>query len=112
MSAFGSKLRKGEGGAIMFRCPGCNSAHRVMVGDGPGPRWGFNGSGDKPTFTPSVLVTWTEPSDDPSEFDDTAKDKKLACHSFVTDGRIQFLGDCTHSLAGQTVDLPDWQAKP
>jgi hypothetical protein len=23
----------------------------------------------------------------------------------VTDGRIQFLGDCTHALAGQTVDL-------
>ena len=30
------------------------------------------------------------------------------CHSFVTDGRIQFLGDCTHSLAGQTVDLPEF----
>jgi len=29
------------------------------------------------------------------------------CHSFVTDGRIQFLGDCTHNLAGQTVDLPE-----
>jgi hypothetical protein len=28
---------------------------------------------------------------------------------FVTDGRIQFLGDCTHALAGQTVDLPDWE---
>ena len=25
----------------------------------------------------------------------------------VTDGRIQFLGDCTHDLAGQTVDLDD-----
>jgi len=32
----------------------------------------------------------------------------VVCHSFVTDGRIQFLGDCTHTLAGQTVDLPDW----
>jgi hypothetical protein len=30
------------------------------------------------------------------------------CHSFVVDGRIQFLGDCTHHLAGQTVDLPPW----
>ena len=27
------------------------------------------------------------------------------CHSFVTDGKIQFLGDCTHELAGQTVEL-------
>lgn len=30
------------------------------------------------------------------------------CHSFVTDGRIQFLTDSTHELAGQTVDLPEW----
>jgi hypothetical protein len=32
----------------------------------------------------------------------------LVCHSFVTDGKIQFLSDCTHALAGQTVALPDW----
>jgi len=30
------------------------------------------------------------------------------CHSFVTDGQIQFLGDCTHKLAGRTVPLPAW----
>jgi hypothetical protein len=29
------------------------------------------------------------------------------CHSFVRDGRIEFLSDCTHSLAGQTVELPE-----
>jgi hypothetical protein len=27
------------------------------------------------------------------------------CHSFITDGKIEFLSDCTHSLAGQTVEL-------
>lgn len=32
-----------------------------------------------------------------------AKDE--ICHSFVTDGKIRFLNDCTHDLAGQTVDL-------
>jgi len=26
----------------------------------------------------------------------------------VVDGRMQFLGDCTHALAGQTVDIPPW----
>ena len=30
---------------------------------------------------------------------------------FVTDGNIQFLADCTHALAGQTVPMPDWDAK-
>ena len=34
----------------------------------------------------------------------------FVCHSFVTDGRIQFLGDCTHDLAGHTVELPDLAA--
>ena len=106
MSALGTKLRSVEGGGIMFRCPGCNSSHRISVGEGPGPRWGYNGNPGAPTFTPSVLVTWTEPSDDPAEFDDVAKDKQLVCHSYITDGRIQFLSDCTHALAGQTVDLP------
>lgn len=60
-----------------------------------------------PTFTPSVLATWNEPSDNPAEFDDQTKDKRMICHSFVTGGSIQFLGDCTHKLAGQTVPLPD-----
>jgi hypothetical protein len=31
----------------------------------------------------------------------------LLCHTFVTDGQIQYLGDCTHALAGQTVDLQE-----
>lgn len=30
------------------------------------------------------------------------------CHSFVTGGHIQFLGDSAHVLAGQMVDLPEW----
>ncbi|MNR55162.1 hypothetical protein D3C85_1754830 [compost metagenome] len=29
------------------------------------------------------------------------------CHSWVTDGKIQFLHDCTHALAGQTIALED-----
>jgi len=29
--------------------------------------------------------------------------------AFVTAGRIQFLADCGHSLAGQTVEIPDWE---
>lgn len=33
------------------------------------------------------------------------------CHSFIRDGQWQFLSDCAHSLAGQTVPMvpvPDW----
>lgn len=43
-----------------------------------------------------------EPGDEPKEWADNV------CHSFVRAGKIEFLGDCTHALAGQTVALPDW----
>lgn len=105
-------LRAAEGGRLMFRCPGCEEMHGIQVGDGPGPRWGFNGNHERPTFTPSILVRWSEPSDVPEEFDDTSKDKQMVCHSFVTGGQIQFLGDCTHALAGQTVPLPPVEGDP
>lgn len=108
MSAAGRKLRVGDGNRLLFRCPGCDELHVVQHGAGDGPRWGYNGNPDAPTFTPSVLVTWQTPSDNPDEFDDDSKNVKHICHSFVTDGRIQFLGDCTHKLAGQTVELPDF----
>jgi hypothetical protein len=32
------------------------------------------------------------------------------CHSFVVDGQMQMLGDCTHPLAGQIVAIPPWPA--
>lgn len=96
------KLRTGEDGYLLFWCPGCDGAHglRVSTDPAPGPRWGFNGDYDRPTFTPSVLVRY-------DGADVGMPDAPPAvCHSFVTDGQIQFLGDCTHALAGQTVPLP------
>lgn len=69
-------------GYVIF-CPGCNHGH---VYDS---RWTFNGDLEKPTFSPSYL----------------AKRPGLVCHSFVSDGKIQFLNDCTHALAGKTVEL-------
>lgn len=105
MSALSPVLRSGINNGLLFWCPGCNHAHRIQHGDGPRPRWGWNGNAEKPTFTPSVLVRWNEPSDNPAEFDDTSKDIQKVCHSFVRDGMIEFLGDCTHALAGQTVPL-------
>lgn len=115
MGAIGSKLRSLEGGLIAFRCPGCKQNHQVRPFDGS-RGWTFNGDGDKPTFSPSILVTG------PSRFcTDEEIDRIMAtgqkidlpnmrCHSFVTDGNIQFLSDCSHELAGQTVPLPDWES--
>lgn len=122
MGQLSKVLRDAEGGGLVFFCPGCDMHHMVQVGEGAGPRWGWNQSVDRPTFTPSVLVrghgltpagraaweAWSaagHPAPAP-DFENTA----TVCHSFVTEGRIQFLGDCTHHLANQTVDLPecDW----
>lgn len=102
MAALSRRLRSVEGGRLMFWCPGCDGAHQVNVGDGPGPRWGYNGDPDAPTFTPSVLVTYNGA--------DAGKDgaPSAICHSFITDGRIQFLSDSTHALAGETVNIPDF----
>jgi hypothetical protein len=79
--------------------------------------WAWNGSIESPTLSPSVLVRsghyapgqkpgscWCtyneEHADDPAPF------SCAICHSFVKDGAIEFLSDCTHALAGQTVPLP------
>lgn len=81
---------------IMFTCPGCGNDHGVTVNaarNSQGASWGWNGSLDLPTFTPSILCNR-----------DIAE---VRCHSFVTDGRIEFLADCWHKLKNQTVDLPE-----
>lgn len=98
------------GRRVHFHCPGCDDVHGVTIEEGP-VVWGWNGDLELPTFTPSVLVTGVQwnPADGfykPNHA--VAPGEGIVCHSFVTDGRIQFLGDCTHTLAGQTVDLPDW----
>jgi hypothetical protein len=80
---------------IMFTCPGCGIDHGVTVNaarNSEGSSWEWNGSLDLPTFTPSIKCSWGGPQ---------------VCHSFVRDGRIQFLPDCFHNLKGQTVDLPE-----
>lgn len=105
-------LRIAEGGVLMFWCPGCDGAHQVQVGDGPGPRWGFDGDYNRPTFTPSVLVRGTQriTEDEHRRImeGEVVEPRPLVCHSFVRDGQIQFLGDCTHALAGQAVPLPEF----
>lgn len=116
MSRLSSILRDTTDSGLLFWCPGCHQVHRIQHGAGPGPRWGWNGDVEKPTFTPSVLLThdvWTPPVTPENYAIWKAApwvQTKVhhVCHSFVTDGRIQFLGDCTHALAGQTVDIPDW----
>lgn len=122
MGALGTKLRTLEGGLLGFWCPGCSSMHAVRIKQGD-RGWTFNGNGDAPTFRPSVLVRnghhvpnfrpgdscWcTYNAEQRAKGEPETEFGCGICHSFVTDGRIQFLADCTHALAGQTVPLPDF----
>lgn len=124
MSAFGNLLRKGEDGMLMFWCPGCDGIHQVRVrtpDNSQRPSWEFNNDCERPTFSPSILVTgqtmtpdswkqynaWAE-LPEPKPPRPEIQRVKTVCHSFITDGQIQFLNDCTHPLAGQTVPLPNF----
>lgn len=77
----------------IVHCPACEYGHLFDH------RWTFNGDQESPTFTPSMLVN--------ANIDLSKYPTLKRCHSYVTDGRIQFLGDCSHEMRGQTVDLPE-----
>lgn len=93
-----NKLEKCGNDHYMFMCPGCKDYH-VIAARGP-QAWKWNESMDKPTFYPSYL-TWYESKGRPHER------ASFRCHSWITDGKIQFLDDCSHELKNQTVELPD-----
>lgn len=76
---------------FLFWCPGCKCAHHLETKPG---RWAWNSDMAKPTATPSLLVR--------------VRDNER-CHLLMLSGQLQFLGDCTHELAGKTVDMEPWE---
>ncbi len=78
------KIKK-NGDVWHFWCPGCEYAHGINS------TWQSNGDSEKPTITPSILAMG-----------------QIRCHSYITDGKIQFLADSEHPFKGQTVELPEW----
>ena len=105
-----SGTKRDLGSYAWIFCPGCKNYHRLRIRMPKNPTqqeiddqrnnihglWTFNGDVEKPTFRASLLVGVNNP--------------EMRCHSFITDGKIQFLGDCFHELKNQTVELPemDW----
>jgi hypothetical protein len=79
----------GEHGGWLIHCPACGFGHLFDK------RWTFDGNEELPTFSPSMLVYENPNASPPSH----------RCHSFVRDGRIEFLSDCGHAMAGKTVEL-------
>lgn len=91
--------------ALLFACPGCaellqsDGLHRLPVNTAEkAPSWTFDGDTDAPTLSPSILSSMGE---------------GRVCHSFLRNGVFEFLSDSTHSMAGQSIpmpDLPEWAA--
>ena len=85
---------------VTFRCPGCLNTHVLPITGSKA--WGFNGNLESPTLTPSILCRYY--AFDPETEQCSALES--VCHSFVKDGQIQFLDDCSHTLKGKTVEIP------
>ena len=79
-------------------CPACDFEHSFAIDSSERSAgrdiWGFNGDYDKPTFSPSMLSNR-----------DRVDGHKPVCHSFLREGVWEFLGDCTHAMAGQHVPM-------
>jgi len=79
------KLRKNLDGSYYFHCPACEFPH------GFNQTWSFNGDLIRPTVQPSLLSKGV-----------------CRCHLFITDGKLQYLHDCDHDLAGKIIDMIAW----
>lgn len=126
------KVADAEGRYIGIRinCPGCGNKHVLPTdatpfGETPSPhyvgraRWHFNGDFDKPSLSPSVHVRSGHYAYDQTEkgdcyctyYEEHPQEEQhyscYVCHFFLREGVIEFLGDCTHALAGKTVELAE-----
>lgn len=103
---------------VKIYCPGCKTGHYMNIEPRNGrPAWGFNQDYANPTFTPSLLVRtgmyaapeWFAALEEGEDKEFHRKHSTI-CHSFITNGQMQFLTDSTHALAGQTVALPELES--
>lgn len=96
-----SDVAKFKMGLLRMHCRGCGFSHQVPVDTGGPGDWTWNASLEKPTLSPSLHVHPHETFDDDGNVVSTPR-----CHSFVRDGSWEYLNDCEHYLAGQTVPIP------
>lgn len=83
-----------------FYCQGCEHVHVFWTAGQL--TWDFDDNLTSPTFSPSLLNTC----------DNHPDPKQRRCHLFLRAGRIEYCSDCTHDLAGQTVEMHDHWPDP
>lgn len=97
-----AKARKADGGegrppSVVFYCPGCKRNHAVPYTNTrphTGGLWFWDENQEQPTIEPSLRIL-TE-ANGPSH-----------CHVVVTNGVLNYCGDCRHELAGKSVPMQD-----
>lgn len=80
--------------------------------------WTWNGDIEKPTLKPSILTKsghfdennkgkgcWCDYNKEHPE--DPAPFTCFLCHTWINEGRVIFLDDCSHEFKGQILDLLD-----
>lgn len=83
-----------EDGMMRYYCPGCNRCHTIPIApDGTEEPWDFNDNLEKPTVLPAIVI----------EDGDGTK----VCQHFITDGKISYLENSKHALAGHVVEMKD-----
>jgi len=90
------KVRRTSHG-IMFWCKACGHPHVANLdAEYSSVVWEFNNDMFRPTINPSIMAQLPSTG--------------YRCHCFVRDGMIIYLSDCTHDLAGMTLELNDeWE---
>lgn len=78
------------GQVLVHYCEGCNQLHMIntSIHTSAGSTQYWNGNPIAPTIAPRITIIGQ-------------------CYYIITDGKISYDGYSSHSLAGQTVDLPD-----
>lgn len=93
----GVYLRRTRTGFIHY-CVACDTTHPIPEG------WVYNQKPESPSFTPSFkqyLHTYFNGRTD------SYVEASGICHYHITNGKLIYCSDCTHSYANRTVDLPE-----
>lgn len=86
----GPHLRMVALGVLAHWCSACDRQHLLRMGHRDTRKLDWDHNTLRPTFSPDIRQD----------------EGGVVCHYFITAGKVEFLADSTHILAGKTVDLP------
>jgi len=99
MSKLSPWYEKGKLKGYFIFCPECKINHRIQTVGNCIDTWEFNENFHEPSFDPSLLVKSSDETD------------KRRCHSFITDGKIDFCADSYHWTGPKNkekiIEIPD-----